>query len=154
MRVLVPVVELVADLFGTAIDVFGPPAADVVNGVEDFFGCLVHCEGSGEARVSGWIGDHVRAPGWLGSWACQHAPAPSTRRHRWRTTAFVASGYVLSQVLARQYVVASDGGPDSGILGELGQLRAAVTGLHEKPFHVLFHGADRQVGRASCRERV
>src|SRR5215471_17500883 len=142
MGVLVPVVELVAGLVGVAIDVFGPPAADVVNSLEDFFGCLVYCEGSGEARVSGWIGDHVRAPGWLGSWACQHAPAPSTRCHRWCATAFASSGYVLSQVLASQYVAASDSGLDSGALGELGQLRAAVTGLHEKPFHVLFHGAD------------
>ena len=41
-----------------------------------------------------------------------------------------------------EYVAASDGGLDSGALGEPGQLRAAVTGLHEKPFHVLFHGAD------------
>src|SRR6266699_668181 len=46
-----------------------------------------------------------------------------------------------------EYVAASDGGLDSGALGEPGQLRAAVTGLHEKPFHVLFHGADRQVQR-------
>src|SRR5450759_4588358 len=36
----------------------------------------------------------------LPSWACQHAPAPGTRRHRWRATAFVPSGYVLSRVLA------------------------------------------------------
>src|SRR5258707_1630400 len=36
-----------------------------------------------------------------------------------------------------EYVAASDGGLDSGALGEPGQLRAAVTGLHEKPFHML-----------------
>jgi hypothetical protein len=41
-----------------------------------------------------------------------------------------------------EYVAASDGGLDSGALGEPGQLRSAVTGLHEKPFHVLFHRAD------------
>src|SRR5258707_8029764 len=46
-----------------------------------------------------------------------------------------------------EYVAASDGGLDSGALGEPGQLRAAVTGLHEKPFHMLFHRADRQVQR-------
>ncbi len=41
-----------------------------------------------------------------------------------------------------EYGAASDGGLDSGALGEPGQLRAAVTGLHEQPFHVLFYGAD------------
>src|SRR5262245_2187738 len=100
MGVLVPVDELAAGLVGAAFDVLRPPAADVVNGVEDFFGCLVHCEGSGKARVSGCAGGHVGAPGGLDSWACQQDPVPGTRRHRWRATAFAPLGYVLSRELA------------------------------------------------------
>src|SRR5690348_18297484 len=51
-------------------------------------------------------------------------------------------GTYLAGFSPREYAAASDGGPHSGALGEPGQLRAAVTGLHEKPFHVLLHGAD------------
>src|SRR5712691_4203456 len=135
MGVLIPVGELAAGLVGATLDVLGPPATDVVDGLEDFFGCLVHGEGGGEARVSGWSGGHVGAPGGLGSWACHHGPVPGSRRHRWRATALVPSGYVLSRgCWPREYVAASDGGLDSGVLGEPGQLRAAVTGLHQKPF--------------------
>src|SRR5258708_23852899 len=41
-----------------------------------------------------------------------------------------------------EYVAASDGGLDSGALGEPGQLRAAVARLPEKPVPLRFHGAD------------
>src|SRR5690349_13211582 len=96
---------------------------------------------AGLAIMSGLLAGWVLGP-------ANNALAPGTRRHRWRATALVSSGYVHSRVLAsREYVAASDGGLDSGAVGEPGQLSAAVTGLHEKPFHVLFHGADRQVQR-------
>src|SRR5215470_18091133 len=62
-------------------------------------------------------------------------------RHLWLPDTYLARFW------PRQYVAASDGGLDSGTLGEPGQLSAAVTGLHEKPFHVLLNGADRQVQR-------
>jgi hypothetical protein len=50
--------------------------------VEDFFGCLVHREGGGEARVSGWSGGHVGAP-FLGLPTCSSAgrALPSVERY-------------------------------------------------------------------------
>src|SRR5581483_832164 len=42
MGVRIPVGELVIGLAGAALDVLGPPATDIVNGAEDFFGGLVH----------------------------------------------------------------------------------------------------------------
>src|SRR2546430_17308580 len=96
MGVLVPVGELAADLVGATLDVLGPPAADIVDGVEDFFGCLVHCEGSGEARVSGCTGGHVGAPGGLGSWGWPHGSVSGSRPHPLGATAVVAFRYGIS----------------------------------------------------------
>src|SRR5215469_18728936 len=82
------------------------------------------------------------------SGACQHAPAPGARCHRWSATAFVRCGYVRSRARAREYVAVSGGRPDSGAFGEPRQLRATAAGLHQKPFHVLFHRADRKLQRS------
>src|SRR5215467_1143867 len=62
-------------------------------------------------------------------------------RHLWFPDTYLA------RLWPRQYVAASDGGLDSGTLGEPGQLRAAVTGLHEKPFHVLHHEPQHALGQ-------
>src|SRR5215471_7630481 len=61
MGVLVPVGELAAGLIGVTLDVFGPPAADVVDGAEDFFWRLLHREGGRKARVTGCGGGHIGA---------------------------------------------------------------------------------------------
>src|SRR5262249_28243861 len=87
-------------------------------------GCLI--------GVSPW----VEAVMGQDSRARQHVQEPGSRRHRWSATAFVLPGTYLAGLSPREYVATSDSGQDSGALGEPGQLRAAVAGLHEKPFHV------------------
>src|SRR5215469_366839 len=147
MGVLVPVAELAADFAGVTLDVFGPPATDVVNGPEDFLRRLVGREGDGKTRASGCSGGHVGLLTGLvtGPASILRCPALAAIGNALRHLRPAAT--YLAGPRRRRYVTGSDGGLDAGALGKPGQLRAAVTGLRQQPLYMLFHGADRQLQR-------